>query len=174
MNKALITSSFCLLHLNVSKCSSLFVKPLCFNIRITLTVNVGYCYLLLLIVTPHYKLAKTIYRCHLTQMCPIIQPIETHPVSPAQFINPRHINRTNQIFLTTAIREATRKKYIKSVIKMLIHIQKAFIHPLSRKTRRFNTQMKDLMKLTLISLVLRLWVRNVELPFFQNLNFTNI
>ena len=138
-SEALITSPPRLLHLNASIRSSFFVKSLSLSVRIILIVNVGHCHLPSLIATPHYKLGKTIYWRRLTQMRPIIQPIGTHPVSPARLINPRHVNRINQILLTVAIRKASRKGYIKSVMTMLTHIQRASIHLLSRKARRFNT-----------------------------------
>lgn len=170
---ALIASPSHLLNLNASSRSSPFVKPLCLSVRITLTVNVGHYHLPPLIATLHYELVKTIYWCHSTQMRPIIQLIGMHSVNPARLINPRRINRTNQIFLTAAIREKTIKGYIKSVMKMLTHIQRASIYLLSRKTRRFNTQIKDLTKWTLISLVLRLCVGNVEPLFLQSPDSTN-
>lgn len=50
--------------------------------------------------------------------------METHIVSPVRLINPLYVNRINPILLTAAIKEATRKGYIKSVIKMLTHIQR--------------------------------------------------
>lgn len=169
----MITSPPRLLHLNISICNSPFVKPLCLSVRITLTINVRCCHLPSLIVTPYYELAKTFYRRRSTQTRPIIQPIGTHPVSPARLINPRRVNCTNQIFLAAAIREATKKGYIKSMMRMLTHIERASIYPLNRKARRFNTQMKDLIRWTLISLVLRLCVGNME-PFSpQSLNSTN-
>lgn len=98
-------------------------------------------------------------------MRPIIQPIGMYIVSPVQLIKPRRVNHNNQIFLTMAIRKIKRKRYIKSPMRILTHIQKTFIHPLNGKTRRFNTQIKDLMKWTLISFVLRLHTGNMK-PFF--------
>lgn len=174
MSEALIASPFRLLHLSASIRNSLFVKPLYLSVKITFIVNIRHCHLLPLIATPRYKLAKTIYQCHSIPTCPIIQPIETHPISPARLINPRRNNRTNQISLTTAIRKITNKRYIKSVTRMLTHIQRASIHPLGKKARRFNTQMKYLIRWTLILLVLRPRVGNVELLFPQSLHFANI
>lgn len=74
----------------------------------------------------------------------------TDPISPAQLINPAwlinpcRVHCSNQILFTVAIRGATKKEYIKSVIKELIHIQKDSIQPWSRKASRFNIQIKDL------------------------------
>lgn len=172
-SEALIASPLCLLHLNASTRSSLFVKLLGFSVRITFIINVRHCHLPPLIVTPHYKLAKTIYPHRSTQMRPIIQPIGTYPSSSVRLINPRRVNCTHQIFFTAAIKEAMIKGFIKSVIKMLTHIQKTSIYPLSRKTRRFNIQIKDLMRWTLILFVLRLCVGNVEPLFPQNPDSTN-
>lgn len=103
----------------------------------------------------------------------IIQTIETYPISPTRLIKSHHVNRTNETLLTMAIRKATRKRYIKSVIKMLTHIQRASIYPLNRKARRFNTQIKDLTRWMLILLGLRLYVGNVKLLFPQSPDSTN-
>ena len=172
-SEALIASLPRLLHLSASIRNSLFVRSLCLSVRITLTVNVRYCHLPPLIATPCYKLAKTIYWRRSTSTRLIIQLIETQPVSSTRLINPRRVNCTNQIFLTAAIRKATRKGYTKSVTRMLTHIQRAFIYSLSRKVRRFNTQMKDLTRWMLILLVLRSCMGNVEASFPQSPDSTN-
>lgn len=129
-----------LLDLNASIRNNLFVKFLCFSVRITqlMISTVGRYCRLLLIATPHYALAKTTYQGLSTLIRPIIRLIKMHLVNSmqfinlARFINPHHVNRTNEILLTMAIREVTKKGYIKLLMKNLIHIQRASIQPWSR------------------------------------------
>lgn len=153
LSKALTTSLPHLLDLNTSIRNNLFVKPLCLNVKITIIINnVRRCPLLSLIPTLYYALAKTTYQHYSTLTRPIIRLIKMHLVSPSRLVNPMRLinphraNRTNPILLTTAIREATKKGYMKSVIKKLIHIQRVSIQTWSRKVTRFNIQINDLTK----------------------------
>lgn len=95
-------------------------------------------------------------------------------INPVRLINLRCVNHTNQILLTTVIKAAMKKRYIKLVFRKLIYIQKGSIQPWSKKVRRFNIQMKDLTRWTQISLMLRLYVKNMEPFFLPNLDSTNI
>lgn len=181
LSEALTTSPSHILNLNASTRNSPFVKPLCLSVKIIFMIkSVGRCPLPPLITTLHYTLTKTTYHCHSTLTHPIIWLIETYLVrlswliNPAQLVNPHFVNYTNQILFNTSIREALKKRYIKSMMRKQIYILRASIQPQSKKATRFNIQMRDLIRWTLISLVLRLHVRNMELLFLHNPDSTGI
>lgn len=105
--------------------NSLFIKHSCHNINTTLQIINSinkHCRQPALIATPRYLLARITYHHPSILMRLIIQPIGPHLINPAHFINPCHINRINQIFFTTTIKDRIKKRYIRSMMKNLTRI----------------------------------------------------
>lgn len=80
----------------------------------------------MLIITLYYILARKTYHRQSILIRPIIWLKEVHFVNLACFINLHYVNCTNQIFFTITIRDVTKKRYIKLMIKNLMIILKDF------------------------------------------------
>lgn len=156
--------------------SHLLSKSLCLNILIILnilSINTSYHHnqaqisiLLPIIATSHNVICKAF-----NQHFPIFLLVAILVL--ASLPNARCINLTNQIRYIKAINNLTKNAYIKSMIKNLIFIQKVFIEPQNKKPKKFNSCIKTLTKLIQILLGLKLYVKNVEIRFPQNPNFTS-